>query len=142
MLYSQENEGVTILKCEKEASSDVPGEKSSDIEFPTVLSDQEIFLKKKVVKSCETKTLSYQMSWIKSKQWHTYSLTYFIISVFQIISEHETKVYYKDELNLDTKRKQFMGFSKSRWFKPQTAGLSLTPTPPAVFRKMYLLKRE
>ena len=41
---------------------DVPGEKSNDIEVPTVLSDQEIFLKKKVVKSCETKTLSYQMS--------------------------------------------------------------------------------
>ena len=47
--------------------------------------------KKKVVESGETKTLSYQLSWIISKWWHTYSMKYFIISVFEKISEHKTK---------------------------------------------------
>ena len=35
--------------------------------------DQESLFKKKVVKSGETKTLSYQLSWIKSKWWYTSS---------------------------------------------------------------------
>ena len=54
-------------------------------------SDQEFLFKKKVVESGETKTLSYQLSWIISKWWHTYSMKYFIISVFEKISEHKTK---------------------------------------------------
>ena len=36
-------------------------------------SEQEYLFKKKVVKNGATKTLSYQLSWIKSKWWHAYS---------------------------------------------------------------------
>ena len=35
--------------------------------------DQESLFKKKVVKNRETKTLSYQLSWIRSKWWHACS---------------------------------------------------------------------
>ena len=49
--------------------------------------------KKKVVKSGETKTLSYQLSQTKRKWWYTYSMKYFMVSVFLKNLEHETKDY-------------------------------------------------
>ena len=58
-------------------------------------SDLEFLFKKKVVKSGETKTLSYQLLWTKRKWWHTYSTKYFITSVFQKISKHEIKNHNK-----------------------------------------------
>ena len=44
------------------------------------------------------KSLSYQLPLIKSKWWHTYKIKYFIISVFQRISEHDTKAYHNKAL--------------------------------------------
>ena len=60
--------------------------------------DQEFLFKKKIVKNGEAKALSYQLTRIKSKLWHTYSMKYFIISVFQTISEHERKDYHNKAL--------------------------------------------
>ena len=54
-------------------------------------SDQEFLFKEKVVESGETKALSYQLWWIISKWWHTYSMKYFITLAFPKISEHEPK---------------------------------------------------
>ena len=95
--------------------------------------DQHSLLKKQSIKGGETKTLTYQLSWIQNKPWHVYTKELqgglckvcvifdqnsrskpwvkFVETVFQDvrksekITKHETKKYHKDALE---KAKDFL----------------------------------